>query len=505
MRLKFALLFCFLFFASSGAWAIRASINSSIVFQASKKTPNLCDANILISWRAQNNTLHFKKNNKEEYYAELMCMIRISTDTGVIKEDLFTIKTPAKKNAEELRAQLIMDQYYYPIALSGTYMVDVALMEPNYKEEVIDYQNTHTLNLSDTSTVALSDIRLLDSSFMSKEKNVFTQEGIFDLPLNSNFLNETKQQIHFWFQIAALKQQLPLPVLVANAFISFKPFDKEVPGLNISDTLALNGKAAIETFRKSIPTNCLPSGNYYLNVVLKMKDSIWSKKTSFFQLYNPNPIKKQSSDSSIKKEVDTSSKSAYNQILDLTNTFVGKYNASQVRAILKMLLLICDATEAGSIYGFLKKPDELYSKYFIYNFWEKRNKANPEEAWKAYADKIKEVNKLFRGSGIPGYETDRGRIYIQYGKPNDRIIVNNETGALPYEIWQYYFSEKQGREGLFLFYKPGKSLGDYQLLHSTFMTEKRNPNWRSLLYSNSIMGNNTANGNSQAEQYIGNK
>ncbi len=232
---------------------------------------------------------------------------------------------------------------------------------------------------------------------------------------------------------------------------------------------------------------------------------ILDKKTLFIQRFSTKPkvaIKEpELADSVLSNANDTASF----HVLDLTNTFVGKYNASQVRAILKMLLLICDPIEGNNINGFLKKPDELYSKYFIFNFWEKRDKQNPEKAWKAYAERIKEVNKLFTSGARSGYETDRGRIYIQYGKPNDRIIVNNETGALPYEVWQYYSTEKQGREAVFLFYQPGKSLGGYELLHSTAVGEKRNTNWRALLYNNSIAGSGTFNADSRAEQYIGNK
>jgi GWxTD domain-containing protein len=288
-----------------------------------------------------------------------------------------------------------------------------------------------------------------------------------------------------------------------HSYISWKPFSAPVPNLEAADSIS--SKHIPYFFHHNFPLHELKSGNYYFNIELKSENGIvLDKKTLFFQRYNKLPISTNTikTDSSKISKEDTSN---YSHVLDLTTTFVGKYNAQQVRAVLKMLLLICTPLEGGSISGFLKKPDELYSKYFIYNFWEKRDKLNPEKAWKLYAEKIKEVNKLFGGSGKPGYETDRGRIYIQYGKPNDRIIVNNESGALPYEIWQYYNSEKQGQEGVFLFYRSGTALGGYTLLHSTFVGEKKNSSWRSLLYNNSITGSGGLNSDSQAEQYIKNR
>ena len=139
--------------------------------------------------------------------------------------------------------------------------------------------------------------------------------------------------------------------------------------------------------------------------------------------------------------------------------------------------------------------------YFIYNFWMKRNKEKPEEAWKEYADKVKEVNRLFGSSLLLGYESERGLIYLKYGSPTERIVVNNENNALPYEIWQYNTLPKASN-ALFLFYRPGLVSNDYRLLHTTVNGEIRNPNWRNSLYFSSMEESASS---SRAEQYIGNR
>jgi hypothetical protein len=72
---------------------------------------------------------------------------------------------------------------------------------------------------------------------------------------------------------------------------------------------------------------------------------------------------------------------------------------------------------------------------------------------------------------------------------------------LPYEVWQYNSLPKNGN-ALFLFYKPGNGLGNYELLNSTVLGEKRNMQWRSLLYMNGVNNNNIA---SKAEYYFGNR
>ncbi len=116
-----------------------------------------------------------------------------------------------------------------------------------------------------------------------------------------------------------------------------------------------------------------------------------------------------------------------------------------------------------------------------------------------FKEKVKVVNKSFGSSSKPGYETDRGIIQLKYGAPTERIIVNNEDGAYPYEIWQYNNLPKNPN-ALFLFYKPGIAVTQYDLLHTTVLGEVRNKQWRNNLYLN---GTNADPLNSKAEFYIG--
>ena len=142
-----------------------------------------------------------------------------------------------------------------------------------------------------------------------------------------------------------------------------------------------------------------------------------------------------------------------------------------------------------------------YMRYFIYNFWKARSN-DAEDGWKGYTKRVKEVNKLYGSSMKPGYETDRGFTQLKYGEPDQRYVVSNEEGALPYEIWQYNAIDNQNGDGVFLFYNPGFMINEYLLLHSTVLGEMRNTNWRSLLYKSGSSRNNL---NSRAEQVLQNR
>ncbi len=68
-------------------------------------------------------------------------------------------------------------------------------------------------------------------------------------------------------------------------------------------------------------------------------------------------------------------------------------------------------------------PDAESRQEFIIDFWDKRDPdpfTEENEYRSAFFQRIEEANRFFRSEGIPGWKTDRGRIYIYLGQP-DRI------------------------------------------------------------------------------------
>ena len=84
---------------------------------------------------------------------------------------------------------------------------------------------------------------------------------------------------------------------------------------------------------------------------------------------------------------------------------------------------------------------------------------------------------MFGSRQVKGYLTDRGRVYLQYGAPNDVKEVPSDPVTLPYEIWDYYYLNNQSNVK-FVFYDPVLTGNDYELLHSNLYGEVQNPNWR---------------------------
>ncbi len=82
-------------------------------------------------------------------------------------------------------------------------------------------------------------------------------------------------------------------------------------------------------------------------------------------------------------------------------------------------------------------------------------------------------NNFSSGHKKRGSDTDKGRVYIQYGPPDDIQYNTGGAGKKPFEAWSY---EKQ-RRSEFIF-RDRRGVGTYELVHSTHPGERYNPDWR---------------------------
>ena len=114
---------------------------------------------------------------------------------------------------------------------------------------------------------------------------------------------------------------------------------------------------------------------------------------------------------------------------------------------------------------------------FIENFWRRRD-PNPDteenEYREEYFERIAYANEKF-ASGIPGWRTDRGRVYIAWGKPDsveshpsggayDRPSYEGggSTTTYPFETWFYRHLDNVG-DGLEIEFVDPSGTGEYRL------------------------------------------
>ncbi len=443
-----------------------------------------------IYWQVDPNTVNYSLNDNGHYQAGIITTLRIDHSDSIKNSKKYLLETTPAADLKAAQLQNIIDLNRQAVGFGWVY-IDLQLTESKYPNKSFSYKDSVLVQPPD-SAVFYSVLQLIDTSYKdSSTTSIFQKNGRMQIPLSANFLDDHRKMLHYYAELygtgSISKERLPL---VQDISISKKEYDHTVFQLERHDTITA---ATVVPFLGKFKIDALPSGNYYLNFILTDNaGQKLAKQSLFFQRSNINPtvIKDTSADSNKVVFEDVT-------VFEVSETFVGKYSPSQLKAILKMLLPIASVNERDNINSFLKRPEETYMRYFIYNFWKNKYPLEPEKGWNDFVKKVKEVNKLFGSKAKPGYETERGFMYIKYGKPEQRYVVSNEEGAVPYEVWVYNAPGNQGSPGAFLFYNPGFMINDYRLLHSTVRGELRNTNWRSQLYKNGAPTNNL---NSRAEQ-----
>ncbi|HVN80023.1 MAG TPA: GWxTD domain-containing protein [Terriglobia bacterium] len=128
-----------------------------------------------------------------------------------------------------------------------------------------------------------------------------------------------------------------------------------------------------------------------------------------------------------------------------------------------VVYIITDEEEAA--FKRLTTNEERYR--FIEQFWSRRD-PSPDTIENEFRDehyrRIAYANERFlTGSGKPGWQTDRGHMYIVYGPP-DRIESHPSggTNTPPFEVWQYNHIEGIG-DDLYISFIDRMRTGDYHV------------------------------------------
>ena len=467
------------------ATAIEAVVNHAVFRKAGDA------AYVELYWHITNTSLHYHKDSSGRLTAQIRTQLRITGDTGIVYQDKYYLQIkPFDPDNED--AQEIVELARADIP-TGRISLELYLSEDGHPESVFYYRDT--LNTIPVSGPAYSSVQLLDTFFSAKATGTFEKAGYIQQPRALNFYDEGEHRLHVYLELYHTQDlpaaSFPLKQLI---YISKRKGGQEIADHYAKDTIG--AAAPLYRFRRSFSLASLPSGNYYLNVLLRTAAGVTLvSEATFFQTINKHPVVIDTA-----RDTVSTIEQVQGTFLDLRQTFVAKFEVAQLRAIMKMLLPIADPAEESAIKGFLERPDELYMRYFIFNHFSNLNKADPAKAWKQFSDVVREVNRLYKSGSTMGYETDRGIIHLRYGAPAEVVRVPNEAGAVPYEIWRYNVGGKIGGSGLFLFYSPGYMSSDFRLLHSTVPGERQNPGWRDVLYST---GHSSGNVNARAEEYFG--
>lgn len=355
---------------------------------------------------------------------------------------------------------LDVQRYALPI---GDYNLEISLKDKNSDQEPIISFAKFSVNFP-ADSLAFSDIELLSSYTKVDEKSLLEKNGYELTPYIFNYYPQSLNVISFYTELYNSVTVLGEDPFLLTYYI--RPFEVDKKLDNYIRRKRVNPEPVVAIL-SSFDITELPSGNYLLVLETRDRDNnLLANRETFFQRYNPN------------------TQFNMNNMLVLTteNTFVGRIkDRDTLETYIKYLTPISTDIEKKYSKSLLSNDDdEKLRKYFL-NFWMERNQIDPELAWSEYLILVKQVNESFKSVAQDGYETDRGRVYLQYGKPNVMSEQYFEPAAYPYEIWHYYELNGQ-RDKKFVFYTHDLVTNDFQLIHSNAVGELNDYRWQTVIY-----------------------
>ena len=408
-------------------------------------------------------SLEFKKNENGKFQAILEITMIFSQEGNVKEYKKYNLKSPEitdtlnKPNFIDLqRITLIPGIYNYELKIK-----DIHAESPK------DYIYHDIISIShNQNEIEISGIEYLEKYSPTQVENQLSRNGYDMIPYVADYYPSNVKTFGFFLEIYNTKR-----VLGENQDFLLKYFIENVsskePNPNYiktkkqksADVIPLLGEFSIDG---------LETGNYNFVVELRDKENkILATKKVFFQRSNP------------KVEVNWEK---LDEVV-VTHTFVEDYKSlDTLKMYIKEMHPISDAGEQNYASNALKSGSLEYIQKYFYSFWKSRNNSQPEQEWKKYKEQVDYVNRMYGSQIKKGYESDRGRVYLQYGAPNNVIESKHEPTAYPYEIWHYYALGNQ-RNKRFVFYSPELVGKDYILLHSDVFGEIYDKNWERKLSS----------------------
>ncbi len=460
MNNRCSLIFILSLITTFQAWSIDVGVNTQ-VFKDSE-TPYVEIYSRIIGQTA---TFKFLATDSTTLRSTIEMLVLIKQSDSLLIAEKYNIESPSFKSAKDF-----WDRRRYRLD-AQRYSLEIQYVDLNNPADTLNYYEEIDLGITE-SDIAHSDILLISDVAKTDEAYNFQRSNFYYEPLCFDLINEATPSMYAYLELYDLKDQI-----AEDFFIRYFPVD-----LNIE-----NSREFETGFKKVIPSDfnpilinydCekLPSGNYNFVIELCKKDkSTFHRIEKSFSVFHPVLDLQRAFES------DKTYETSFVQLLD----------KDELDYSLKAIFPVLKNNMTETLNYIIASDDVEVKRYFLFQYWSRISEDNPKAVYDKYMKVAKIIDLEFASNVGRGFETDRGYIFLKYGKPNNSIIVEDEPSAPPYEIWIYnYVPETQQTNVKFLFYNPSLVTNDYKLLHSTCRGEISNPRWEVELYSDDFMGQN---------------
>jgi GWxTD domain-containing protein len=416
------------------------------------------------------------KNVEGGLKGELAVRLDIKSNDSIVAKDAYRLQTPLMKDS-------IIDDFYdiRRFALvPGNYVLEVELQDLNAEGESVKASKPFVIEEM-KNALSISDIQISEVITKGDNSSVFFKSGYNMIPNLSTFYPSEISKLPVYFEIYNSN-------LIGDSVFALKQTITDVLSDKIIEDFTLltrHKSSEIIPILRPIDISNLQTGKYTLNFSL-LNRSLKEVMVKSFEFERSNNIEK-----------------TFNpDVLLIDPAFQASITDDSVDYYLASLIPMSRSSEVKSILTILKSKNKESARKHIQGFWNVTANFNSYEAWMKYKAQVQVVERLYGNNFQAGYETDRGRVYLQYGSPTTVLQKEVSSTEYPYEIWQYNkigkFSNKR-----FIFYNPDLVNNAYRLLHSDMIGELKNASWQLVLNKRNTTNGTIDNPNQNVEQNYG--
>lgn len=416
-------------------------------------------------------------NSNKNFQGKILIECTVKSGDSIFFYDKYNLLSPEASTIKD--AASFVEQINFDLP-KGNYSFLIVLKDANSNEQPLTIDQPFSLEYPVTQ-YQVSNIELAQQYANDNGQGKFSKNGITVMPYPDDYLPQNIDTLKFYAEIF---NSIPNDSQLLVKYYLMSKGKYEVMD-NLIGYKKITGKE-LNVIAASLPLTNIYSGNYVLVVELRSRSNELLSASNFYLMRGKKNL---SAEQSLPEDFnDVELKGSWISYID---------NLDSLKMYIQCTVPISGRLENIIADNQVTAADKVSMQKYILYFWKKRNPANPEAAWLEYKEKVDVVNVAYKVWNNPGYATDRGRVYLQYGPPNKMVRRGlDEPLSYPYEIWHYYQLADQGNKK-FVFYTTEAASNDLRLLHSDARGEVNEPQWEvKLVNRTQQFGNDYDNTNS---------
>ncbi len=407
----------------------------------------------------QNNLNYISKEG--HYEAQYLAVAEILQGDSVINRGVKNMVSKVDSIRQISSSRQFLNTFAFEL-MEGSYQAKVVVRDVN-SNNTGEYMLDFDAREFPQDSLTVSDIQLASSISQDQTKSEFYKNSLTVVPNPGGIYNVALPVVYYYAEAYNLA---PMPQTAGEYSVACTITDQ---GGNVIKTYPAKshkkpGTSAVLMGGYNVVT--LPAATYFLN--LTVEDQQTSQEVHVSKRFTVIKQGKR------QQTVPDSLIAGKSQRVDISQ--YSHLSEEEMDKEFEATRYFAKNTEK-EIYKTLDKEGK---RTFLTNFWKRYDpmpNTDENEFKLDYIERLNYANANFGTMHKEGWKTDRGRVLLTYGRPDEIERHYMDIGMNPYEIWQYHNLEG----GAIFVFGDRTGFGEFELLHSTYSRELYQPDWEKLL------------------------